>query len=85
MNNGFDKDGFMHWLKEEFPEVVDAHWNWDLVGNIIDYAAKNKNVSKDQLPYFISDIFPEVEFLEVARFCHEFYLTDGTLKQLGII
>ena len=20
--------------------------------------------------------------LEVARFCHEFYLTDGTLKQL---
>lgn len=85
MENGFDKDNFMSWLKEEFPGVVDTHWNWDLVENIIDYAIKNKKVTKDQLPYFISDILPEVEFLEVARFCHEFYLTDGTLKQLGRI
>lgn len=85
MENGFDKDSFMSWLKEEFPGVVDTHWNWDLVENIIDYATKNKKVSKDQLPYFISDILPEVEFLEVARFCHELYLTDGTLKQLGRI
>lgn len=85
MENGFSKDGFMSWLKEEFPGVVDTHWNWDLVENIIDYATKNKKVTKDQLAYFISDILPEVEFLEVARFCHEFYLTDGTLKQLGRI
>lgn len=85
MKNGFDKDGFMSWLKEEFPGVVDTHWIWNLVENIIDYATKNKNASKDQLPYFISDIIPEVEFLEVARFCHEFYLINGTLKQLGRI
>lgn len=85
MENGFNKEGFMNWLKEEFPGVIDTHWNYDLVENIIDYATNNKKVTKDQLPYFISDIIPEVEFLEVARFCHEFYLTDGTLKQLGRI
>lgn len=45
MENGFDKDGFMSWLKEEFPGVVDTHWNWDLVENIIDYATKNKKVT----------------------------------------
>ena len=22
MENGFDKDGFMSWLKEEFPELL---------------------------------------------------------------
>lgn len=82
MENGFNKEGFMNWLREEFPGVIDTHWHYELVENIIDYAAENKKVSKDSLPYFISDILPEVEFLEVARFCHEFYLTDGTLKQL---
>ena len=72
-------------VKRRISGVIDTHWNYDLVENIIDYATKNKKVTKDQLPYFISDILPEVEFLEVARFCHEFYLTDGTLKQLGRI
>lgn len=85
MENGFNKEGFINWLKEEFPGVIDTYWNYDLVENIIDYATKNKKVSKDQLSYFISDILLEVEFLEVARFCHEFYLTDRTLKQLGRI
>lgn len=85
MENGFNKEGFINWLKEEFPGVIDTYWNYDLVENIIDYATKNKKVSKDQLSYFISDILLEVEFLEVARFCYEFYLTDRTLKQLGRI
>lgn len=83
--NEFDKDGFMHWLKEKFPEILNTHWNWELVERIIDYAIKYKNISKDQLSYFISDILPEVEFLEVAKFCHKSFLTDGTLNQLGRI
>lgn len=67
MNNRFDKDNFMDWLKEEFPGVIDAHWNWELVKNIIDYATNNI-VNKDEFLNFISNILPEVKFLEVANF-----------------
>lgn len=27
MLNGFNKDEFMSWLKDEFPGCVDSHWN----------------------------------------------------------
>lgn len=81
MRNGFNKDGFMSWLKEEFPGVLDSHWNYDLVENILDYALRDE-VSKDQFVYFVSDILPEVEFLEVAKFRDRKYLTNGTIKQL---
>jgi len=83
MIKGFDKDGFMTWLKEEFPGVIDTHWNYDLVENIIDYATEHEHIGKDQFAYFISNMLPEVEFLEVARFCEDGCLTDGTLKALG--
>lgn len=82
MINGFDKEGFMCWLKEEFPGVIDTHWNYDLVENILNYALRDE-VSKDQFAYFVSDILPEVDFLEVAKFCDSKHLTDGTLAQLG--
>lgn len=81
MINGFDKEGFMCWLKEKFPGVIDIHWNYDLVENILNYALRDE-VSKDQFAYFVADILPEVELLEVARFCDSKYLTDGTIKQL---
>lgn len=81
MSNGFNKDGFMRWLKEEFPGAIDTHWNYELVENILEYALRHE-VSKDQFAYFVSDILPEVEFLEVARFCDSKYLTDETISQL---
>lgn len=83
MLNGFNKDGFMDWLKDEFPGCIDSHWNWDLVENIIDYAVEHNNDSKDQFCYFVSDMLPEVEFLEVAKFCENGILTNNTLKELG--
>lgn len=82
MKNGFNKEGFMNWLKEEFPGVIDTHWNYDLVENIIDYALENKNTSKDQLAFFISDMLPEVEYTEVAKFCDKDILSDFTLEFL---
>ena len=70
-------------IKDEFPGCIDSHWNWDFVENIIDSAVEHNNVSKDQLCYFVSDMLPEVEFLEVARFCENGILTNSTLKELG--
>lgn len=81
MYNGFDKNGFMNWLKEQFPGVIDALWNYCLVENILDYALRDE-VDKDQFAYFISDILPEVDFLDVARFCNRKYLTDETINQI---
>ena len=52
METVFDKDGFMSWLKEEFSGVIDTHWNWDLVENIIDYAMEQKNTSDDEFARF---------------------------------
>ena len=83
MVNGFDKDGFMSWLKEEFPGCLDSHWHWDLIENIIEYGFKHEMISKDQLVYWIFDMLPEVEFLDVARFMEDGHLTKDTLKALG--
>ena len=45
----------------------------------------HENTSLDQFAYYISDILPEVEFLDVARFCKDNILTQNTLKQLNRI
>lgn len=83
MDRGFNKDAFMNWLKAEFPGCMDHHWNYDLVENIIDYALDHESISKDQFCNFVADMFPEVGFLEVARFCEDGNLTSGTLQALG--
>ncbi len=36
-NKSIDKDGLLDYIKEEFPGVIDTHWNWDVLENIIDY------------------------------------------------
>lgn len=82
MKNGFNKEGFMNWLKEEFPGVIDAHWNYDLVENIIDYVIDNKNTSDDELAIFLSSMLPEIEYTEIAKFCDEDMLSSFTLEFL---
>ena len=39
-----DIKGFMLYIKEEFPGVIDTHWDWDLLENIITYAVSKYNV-----------------------------------------
>lgn len=50
--------------------------------NIIEYGFKYEMISKDRFCYWLSDMLPEVEFLEVAKFCADGYLTNVTLEQL---
>lgn len=82
MENGFNKEGFMNWLKEKFPGVIDTHWNYDLVENIIDYAIENKNTGGDELAIFLSSMLPEIEYTEIAKFCDEDMLSSFTLEFL---
>lgn len=79
-NKGFNEKAFIEWLEEKYDLNSYAV---EMVTNIIEYAHKWEQVSKDQLAYFISDLLPEVEFEEVAQFCEDCMLTDGTLRALG--
>ena len=67
----FDRNGFMNWLEETF-----------ITNSFGRNAYEHQNVSLDQFAYFVSDLLPEVEFLEVARFCSDDMLTDTTLVLL---
>ena len=58
----FDRNGFMNWLEETF---ITNSFGRNIVSEIIEYAYEHQNVSLDQFAYFVSDLLPEVEFLEV--------------------
>lgn len=63
-----NKEGLMKYIKEEFPGVIDSHWNWELLENIIDFGIENKNYSVGQLVNFLDEIVPEVTLEEIKRF-----------------
>lgn len=81
-DKGFNKSEFFEWIENEFNINPFA---LQLLDNIIDYAHKHEHVSKDQFAYFIADLVPEVEFLDVAKFCEDTILTRDTLRRLGRI
>lgn len=65
----FNKDEFMNYLKEEFPTVLDNHWSWETVENVVDFALENKAGSEKQFSDFISFVLAEVEPDDVLQFC----------------
>lgn len=77
---GFDRAGFMKYLEDTF-NGFDNSFLRQTVENIIDYAQKWEHVSRDQFAYFLSDMIPEIEFSEVARFCDDDILTDWGREQ----
>lgn len=65
-NKSIDKDGLLDYIKEEFPGVIDTHWNWDVLENIIDYATSKYN--GEELIKFLINIIPEVTYEEYLMF-----------------
>lgn len=63
-----EKEKCMQWIKEEFPDVLDNHFNWDMMENLIDWAHENKNVAKGQMINFLTLIVPEITAEEWERF-----------------
>ena len=61
-----NKEGLMLYIKKEFPGVIDNHWNWDLLENIIDYAVSMYN--ETALIKFLINIIPEVTYEEYVNF-----------------
>lgn len=82
MYTNFNQNDFMAWMENEFN--LD-NYSIKIILSLIHYAYQYANTSLDQFAYFVSDILPEVEFLDVARFCEDNILTQNTLKQLNRI
>ena len=82
MYTNFNKNNFMTWMENEF---YLNNYSIQTILSLINYAYVHENTSLDQFAYYIRDILPEVEFLDVARFCEDNILTQNTLKQLNRI
>ena len=82
MYTNFNQNDFMAWMENEFN--LD-NYSIKIILSLIHHAYLYENTALDQFAYFVSDILPEVEFLEVARFCNNDILTQNTLKQLNRI
>lgn len=80
MYKGFNESEFIVWLSNE---LTMNRFAINLVQNIIEYAYRHEHVSKDMFCYFVADLVPGIEMLDVARFCGSEILTDSTIKQLG--
>lgn len=79
-NKGFNRSGFMKYLKDNFNGFagVNGHYLRELAGNVIDYGLKWERVGKDQFCDWLTEMFPDVEFGEVAQF-----ISDGSLTEQG--
>lgn len=82
MYTNFNQNNFMTWMENEF---YLNNYSIQTILSLINYAYVHENTSLDQFAYYISDILPEVEFLDVAKFCKDNILTQNTLKQLNRI
>lgn len=81
---GFDQDAFYEWVCEEFHlnKATDTY-AFKIMDSIIAFGHKWEHVSKDQFAGYIAQMLPNVDFLDVARFCEDGELTNSTLAELG--
>ena len=80
MKKGFNNEGFMAYMKYQFPSAFAGDGNSftrELLENLIEHAHKYEQVSKDQFCEFLADLLPEVEMGEVAAFMEDGCLTTS--------
>lgn len=74
---GFDKEKFIIYLQQKLNnEAIKDSMISGTIDNIVEYAHKNEQVSKDQFCEFVSEILDQVEFGEVAMFMEDKCLTE---------
>ena len=79
---GFDKEGFISWMEDEFSlDRAENRYAISLIESIVDKGCAEHDHSKDQLAEYLSDLIPEICFMEAAQFCSKDMLTDSTLNQ----
>ena len=64
-----DKEGIKRKMRETYNIKLCAQQiTVELILNLLEYAEKNNNHSKNQMAYFLSDIIPDVSVEDIARF-----------------
>lgn len=59
----------MSYIKEEFPGMIDNHWDWDLLENILDFALLEYDEKPTEKSIkFLMCIIPEVTAEEYRMF-----------------
>lgn len=80
MEKGFNDVLFMRYMENQFPTAFAGDGSWyarSLVENLICYAHKHEQISKDQFCEFLSNLLPEIEMGEVAMFMDDCCLTES--------
>lgn len=65
-------NNFMKYLKTEFPNVLDNHFTYELIENMLRFAYNNYGHSKDMAKTIIYDIIPEITWEELDKYLPEF-------------
>lgn len=80
MEHDFDSQGFMAYMKKHF-SAMDEHFAYCMVERLVDYAMEHRGHTCDAIPYFLSDMIPELEFGEAAMFAPDSSLTRNGLAE----
>ena len=78
-NKGFDREAFMKYMEKSFDLTI--CFSRGLIENVIEYAKEHEHVSKDMFAYFVSDLIPEIDFMEVCGFCEDAILTSNGIYE----
>lgn len=78
--NNFDREAFIkHIVKKSESDGNERLYIFAVrfLERVIDYGIEHKNVSKNQLAYFLHEIIPDVEFAEIVAYCANDILTNN--------
>jgi len=64
----FDDNGFMEYMRTEFPEPMKNHFTYNLLKNTINYLIEQFD-DNTYLASTISEIVPEITEQEILMFC----------------
>ena len=70
--NYFNRDEFIEYMREEFPEPMNYHFTYDLLENIVDFViglCEHDDAPENIVPNLI-ELIPEVKTEEVERFVY---------------
>jgi len=67
----FNKYGFLDYMRDEFPTILNNHFTWDFFENVIDYLL-SETKDKDCFVEKMEHIIPEINKQEVERYITEF-------------
>ena len=64
----FDVEGFMEYMRTEFPKPMKNHFTYDLLRNTVEYLMEQFD-DNTHLASTLNEIIPEITEEEILKFC----------------